>query len=342
MSQNVPKNIVWACFDWFSRRRKALPSAPWRLKKIPQKSKKFQFFKNVQKRFQKCPNLFWGEFFEVFIQCTLEGRDVEKFQKMDKLSNFQNPGKRFQKCPNLIWGVFLPILFLPRAPWRSKLGKNWKKFEKVLEFQKCPKMFLKLSKLVFNLFWGKFFEEERPSAPLRVDTWNNFKKLEKISIFQNAQKRSQKRSNMFSTCSEVIFSVKKFCTVHPGWSKFGKRSKNWKNFETFKIVQKGSQKHCLSMFCLITSTEKSSAQCTLETQKKSTKIEIISNFHECPKLIPRVSKLVLKWFFRDFLASAPWRVETSKNFKKWKNIRTFKTPENVSRNVQTSFELVSR
>ena len=108
--------------------------------------------------------------------------------------------------------------------------------------------------------------------------------------------------------------------MHPGWSKLAKNKKRWKNFETFKILQERSQKHCLSMFCLIISTEKISAQCTLETQKSSTEMEKNSIFQKCPKTFPRLSKHVLMWFFRNFLASAPWRVEKSKNFKEMQKL----------------------
>ena len=99
-----------------------------------------------------------------------------------------------------------------------------------------------------------------------------------------------------------------------------KKYKKWKNFETFKFLQERSQKHCLSMFCLIISTEKISAQCTLETQKSFTEMEKNSNFQNCPKTFPRLSKHILMWFFRSFLASAPWRVEKSKNFKEMQNL----------------------
>ena len=101
------------------------------------------------------------------------------------------------------------------------------------------------------------------------------------------------------------FFGKNFCPVHPGWS---------------KNLQERSQKLCLSMFCLIFSTEKLSAQCTLETQKTSTEMEMNSNFQKCPKTFPRLSKHVLMWFFRNFLASAPWMVEKSKNFKEMQKL----------------------
>ena len=74
------------------------------------------------------------------------------------------------------------------------------------------------------------------------------------------------------------------------------------------------------MFCLIISTEKISAQWTLETQKSSTEMEKNSIFQKCPKTFPRLSKHVLMWFFRDFLASATWRVEKSKNFKEMQKL----------------------
>ena len=51
------------------------------------------------------------------------------------------------------------------------------------------------------------------------------------------------------------------------------------------------------------------------------KTEKISKFRICPKSFPKVSKLVLNVFWCDFfvkknLTSVPWRLETSKSWKK--------------------------
>ena len=109
---------------------------------------------------------------------------------------------------------------------------------------------------------------------------------------------------MFSTCFEVIFR-QKFLPSAPCVVENSPR--------TF-------QKHCLSMFCLIISTENFSAQCTLETEKSSTETEKNSNFQNCSKTFPRLAKHVLVWFFQNFLSSAPWRVEKSKNFKEMQKL----------------------
>ena len=142
------------------------------------------------------------------------------------------------------------------------------------------------------------------------------------------------------------FFGKNFCPVHPGWSKPAKNTKKWKNFEIFKILQKRSQKHCLIMCCMIISTEKNSAQCTVETRKSSTEIEKNSNFQKCPKTFPRLSKHVLMWFFRDFSASAPWRVETSKNFKEMQKLLKIQDTQTrfqkCSNEFWTCFEVFSR
>ena len=261
-------NKFWICFEVFSRKK--VPSAHWRVEtwnNSKKKSKTIWNFKSVQKRSLECPNMFWGDFIEIFCSLHPGGREVEKFQKNGKTSEFSNWPKTFSNVSTLVLMGFFSNFYLPVHPGDQKFEQKLKKIE-----------FLKVSKNVLK---------------------------------------------SFETSSELVlryFSGKNFCPVHPGWSKLAKNTKKWKNFETFKILQKRSQKHCLIMCCMIISTEKNSAQCTLETRKSSTEIEKNSNFQKCPKTFPRLSKHVLMWFFRDFLASAPWRVETSKNFKKMQKL----------------------
>ena len=231
-----------------------------------------------------------------FAQCTLEGREIEKFQKMEKNSNFQNPEKRFQKCPNLFWGDFFRT-FLDQCNLEIKTCRNSKKKSKKIEFLKVSKNVLKSFQtsveLVLRYFSGKKNCPVHPGGSKHGKTsekWKNF------HFFPNAQKRSPKSSNTFWTCFEVVFSVKKIWPVHPRGSKLGKiRKKNiGKNLK----------------------------------------------FRKCSKTFLRVSKHVLRWFYQNFLFSAPWRVEKSKNFKKMEKNQIFKIPKNVSKSVQIYFEVI--
>ena len=62
-------------------------------------------------------------------------------------------------------------------------------------------------------------------------------------------------------------------------------------------------------------------------RKISKKIQKFSKFQRCPKSFPKVSKRVLNVFwgklFENFLPSFPWKVESSKIFKKIKNFSNF-------------------
>ena len=67
-----------------------------------------------------------------------------------------------------------------------------------------------------------------------------------------------------------------------------------------------------------------------------------SKFQKCPKVFPKVSKRVLGRFFRkNFMPNVPWRVESSKIFKKIKKISKFqKCPKSfpkVSKHVLNMF-----
>ena len=68
-----------------------------------------------------------------------------------------------------------------------------------------------------------------------------------------------------------------------------------------------------------------------------------SEFQECPKLFPKVSKRVLNvfWgkFFEKFLPSFPWNVESPTIFKK--NIfKIPKLPKSVPKSIQTCFRVI--
>ena len=166
--------------------------------------------KTVPNSVQTSSELVLRYFFEKKWLVHTGGSRLEKIQKKTKkIKTFRNVQKRNQQSSNMLRGDFF---WNHHALQGRKMEKNEKK-TRLLKFQKCPKTFLKVSKHVLNLFWGNFPGKKVPSAPRTVKTWNNFKKLEKLSHFENAQKRSQWQSNTFWTCFEEIFSVKLFLSA---------------------------------------------------------------------------------------------------------------------------------
>ena len=97
--------------------------------------------KNFSK-FQKCPksfskvskrvlNLFWVKFFEIFFaQCSVEGRDFEKFQKNQKIFKIPKMSKivpkRIQTCFERVLGQF----FRKNFAQFSMEGRVFENFQK--------------------------------------------------------------------------------------------------------------------------------------------------------------------------------------------------------------------
>ena len=63
-------------------------------------------------------------------------------------------------------------------------------------FQKCPKVFPKVSKRVLNMFWGNFFEKLYAQCSMEGRDFENFQK-KYFQNSKNAQKCSQKYPNVF-------------------------------------------------------------------------------------------------------------------------------------------------
>ena len=137
-SKNVPKNIVWACFAWLFRRKKALPSEPCRLKKIHKNRKDFKTSKS-RKTLSKVSKLAWGSFFEFFLpSATWRSKFVKlgrinrkkiEFTKVSK-NNLESLHTRFE----LVFRQF-SWKKVPIAPCRVDTWKNFKKLEKLSIFQ---------------------------------------------------------------------------------------------------------------------------------------------------------------------------------------------------------------
>ena len=133
----------------------------------------------------------------------------------------------------LFWGIFLEKKIAQCTLEGRNLGKFEKIIDKNLKFQKCPKTVLKVSKQILNLFWGNFLGKNCPVHPGRSKLGKTSKNWKTFN-FQNAQIRSQKCSNLFSTCFEVIFPVKKNSPSAP-W--MVEKSKNFKKNEKNSIFQ---------------------------------------------------------------------------------------------------------
>ena len=184
MSKNDPKSVQ-TNFKLVLRKfsRKKLPCAPWNV----QTGKNFKKLENFQ--FSKCPNTFpkvfklvfnmLREFFQVkkLAQYTLEGKEIEKFQKMEK--KISKSRKTFPKVSK-----FLLRWFFPNFSWPVQPGDQ--KFEKRIEKIWIPKIIqnvLKSFQTSFELVLRYFSENVLPSAPWRVETWKNTRKMEKLSFF---------------------------------------------------------------------------------------------------------------------------------------------------------------
>ena len=136
-SKNVPKNIAWACFAWLFRRKKALPSEPWRLKKIHKKRKDFKISKS-RKTLSKVSKLAWGSFFEFFLPSATWRSKFVKLGKNRKKIEFSRVSKNnlesLQTSFELVFRQFSRKK-VPSAPCRVDTWKNFKKLEKLSIFQ---------------------------------------------------------------------------------------------------------------------------------------------------------------------------------------------------------------
>ena len=101
----------------------------------------------------KCPNVFWGIFFDnKSVQCSMGGRVFEKFQKNQKILKIPKSPKYSQKCANVFWTCFGAIFsnkLLPSVPWRVESSKNFKN-------AKSPKIIRKSVQTCLEHALGRF------------------------------------------------------------------------------------------------------------------------------------------------------------------------------------------
>ena len=224
---------------------KFLPSFPWNVEstKIFKKNifKVPKMPKSVPKRNQTCFRVIFSK--KINAQCSMEGRVFENFQiKSKNFQNSKNAQNRSQKYANMFctcFGANFSKIFCPVFHGRSSLQKFSKKI--FSKFQKCPKVFPKVSKRVLNMFWVKFFEKFfcpvfRGGSSFRKFSKKIFSKLQKCpKVFPKVSKRVL---NMF--CGNF---PEKFCPVFHGMSSLRIFSKKSKNFQNSKNAQNRSQKY---------------------------------------------------------------------------------------------------
>ena len=125
--RTFPKTLFkHVLFDYFDGKN-LCPVHPGDSKKFHRNGKEFNFSKiskNVSKIVQTCFDVIFSNFFG---QCTLEGREVEKFQRNAKTSQNSRYPNTFPKVSkqvlNLFWGFFSKKKS-PVHPGGSKLGKT--------------------------------------------------------------------------------------------------------------------------------------------------------------------------------------------------------------------------
>ena len=141
------------------------------LEKFQGKSeKKFKILK-LSKIVPKCPNVFWGDFFEnLFAQCSMESPKVFA-KKSKKIQNCKKAQICSQNCPNLFWTCFVAFFSkvkLPRVPWRVGFWKISKKNQKIFKIPKVPKVVFKSVQTCFEHALRRFFRVFLPSVPCRA------------------------------------------------------------------------------------------------------------------------------------------------------------------------------
>ena len=108
--------------------------------------------------------------------------------------------KSIQTCYERVLGQIFRKIFFAQCSVEGRVFENFQK-KMFSKFQKCPKVFPKVSKRVLNMFWGKFFEKFYAQCSLEGRVFENFLTNQKILKIQKCPKLFPKVSkhdlNMF-------------------------------------------------------------------------------------------------------------------------------------------------
>ena len=240
----------------------------------------------------------------------------------------------------MFWLSFSTENAVPSA--HRKLKKNPQN-SKSFQSSKIPK---NLSKSVQTCLWGNFSRTFLAQCNLEIEFCENSKKKRKKIDFSKVSKTFLELSKQVSNLFWGNF-LKKNCPVHPGKSKLGKTSKNWKTFYFFKMpkyVPKSVQT-CFQHASRFFSGEKfRPVHPGGSRSQKNSKKPKKSHIFKIPKNISKSVQICFELiFFEIFLTSAPWRSKLAENRKKKsKKIEFLKVSKNVLKSFQTSVELVLR
>ena len=215
----------------------------------------------------------------------------------------------------MFWLSFSTENAVPSAQRRLKKNpQNSKSFQS----SKIPKTFPKVSKLA----WGNFFRTFLAQCNLEIEFCENSKKKRKKIDFSKVSKTFLEVSKQVSNLFWGNF-LKKNCPVHPGKSKLGKTSKNWKTFIFSKCPNTFPKvfKHVFNMPRGIFSGEKfRPVHLGGSRSQKNSKKPKKSHIFKIPKNISKSVQICFELiFFEIFLTSATWRsklVEIRKKIEK--------------------------
>ena len=197
--------------------------------------------KSVPKSIQKCFRVIFLK--KIYARCSMEGRVIENFQnfffKIPRMP--KSVPKSIQTCFERVLGQIFRKIFLPSVPWNVEFSKIFKEIKIFSKFQKCPKVFPKVSKRVLNMFWGKFLEKFYAQCSMEGRVFENFLTNQKILKIQKCPKMFPKVSkhdlNMF--CGKLF---EKFLPSFP-WNVESSKFFKFFFFQNSKNAQKCSQKY---------------------------------------------------------------------------------------------------
>ena len=131
------------------------------IEKIKGKNQKSFKILKLSKNVSKCPNVFWGDFFENVFLPSVPWSHRKYLKKSTTFQNCRNAQNFCQNCPtcfeHVLW-QFSRLKFCPVFHGGSGFSKVFKIIKKFSKFQNWPKSFSKVSKRVLNMLWGDFSE----------------------------------------------------------------------------------------------------------------------------------------------------------------------------------------
>ena len=141
------------------------------LEKIKGKNQKNFKVPKMSKNVSKCPNVFWGDFFENIFLPSVPW-SLRKFSKKSKkFQNCRNAQKRCQNCPNLFWTCFVAIFsnknFAP-CSMEGRVFENFQNNQKNFKNPKLTKVVFKGVQRCFEHALRRFFRISLPSVPCRA------------------------------------------------------------------------------------------------------------------------------------------------------------------------------